>query len=387
MNRLLVGALALTLGVSVAQAQRDLQKHLDDLNIQIHGYATQSLLFSNDNNYLGMNTSAGNIGWTEAAVNINDRISRQLRAGVQLHYTRLGAFGGDKPSVDWALGDFKARPWLGVRAGKVKIRWGLYNDTQDYDPGYMWALLPESIYGIDLRTTNLSQWGAEVYGKVSIAKKMGRLDYSGYYGYYYYASNDGYMAIFAASGIKFKHPPSGITPGFDLRWTTPVPGLKVGGSLMTYNASGTLTNGSYTQPLAYWPTFYAQYETHKVDVSAQYMKLVQYQTFAIQGNDPATSGADSRAWFAMCGYHVTGKLQAGAYYNRYLLASGGDSSNPANYFREWVASSRYEIDSNFYAKLEGHFVSGNGVGFYGFDNVNGFKPKTNFMVAKIGFTF
>jgi hypothetical protein len=117
------------------------------------------------------------------------------------------------------------------------------------------------------------------------------------------------------------------------------------------------------------------------------MKLVQYQTVKITGNDPSSSGADTRAWFVMCGYHVTGKLQAGAYYNRYLLASADDHGDPANYFHEWVASSRYDFNANYYAKLEGHFVNGNGVGFYGFDNVNGLQPKTNFLVAKIGFAF
>jgi len=221
MDRHLICALALALGISAANAQNSVERTLEKHNIQVHGFAAQSLVYSNDNNYLGMNTSAGNIGWTEAAVNVNDQITSKLRAGIQLHYTRLGAFGGNKASVDWALADFNAKPWLGVRAGKVKIRWGLFNDKQDYDPGYMWSLLPESIYGIDIRTTNLSQWGAELYGKVDISKKLGRLDYSGYYGYYYYASDDGYMALFSASGIDFTNPPKGITPGFDLRWAAP----------------------------------------------------------------------------------------------------------------------------------------------------------------------
>ena len=44
-------------------------------NIQIHGFATQSLLYSGSNNYLGMNTSQGSTGWTEAAINIVDQPS------------------------------------------------------------------------------------------------------------------------------------------------------------------------------------------------------------------------------------------------------------------------------------------------------------------------
>jgi hypothetical protein len=387
MNRLMAGALSLVLLVPAATAQKNLEKNLDKLHIQVHGFATQSFTYSNHNNYLGMNTSDGSADWSEAAVNVNEQISSRFRVGAQLHYTRLGEFCGDKPSLDWALVDFKAKPWLSVRAGKVKIRWGLYNDTQDYDPGYLWSLLPESIYGLDLRTTNLSQEGVDVYGKVPLAKKLGRLDYSLYYGYYSYASNDGYMAIFHASDMKFLEIPKGKTPGIDLRWATPVTGLKVGGSVMFYDSSGKLTNGKFYQPLAVWPTFYAQYDAPKYFASAQYMKLVQYQTITVDGTDPATSVSDGRAWFVMGGYHLTSKLQAGAYYSHYLLASGGDSSDPVNYSNDWVVSGRYDIHPKIYAKVEGHFVKGEGLGFYGFNNLNDLQPKTKLLVAKIGFAF
>jgi hypothetical protein len=69
------------------------------------------------------------------------------------------------------------------------------------------------------------------------------------------------------------------------------------------------------------------------------------------------------------------------------MASAGDPTDPANYFHEAVVSGRYDINPNFYAKLEGHFIEGNALGFYTFDNPNGFAPKTNLLVAKLGFSF
>ena len=374
--------MAVTLATMTAFAQGT-----GDQNLQIHGFATQALVYSSNNNYLGMDTSSGSTAWTEAAINVNDQVTSKLRAGVQLHYTRLGAFGGDNISVDWAQGDFKLNRWIGLRAGKVKIRWGLYNDTQDYDPGYLWSLLPESIYGIDVRSTNLSQLGAEVYGKVPIGQKLGKLGYSLYYGDYFYASDDGSVANFSEQGLTFVNLPGGKTPGFDLRLETPVRVLKVGGSLMTYDAKGNLTNGTYVQPLAYWPTYYAQYEGNKFFASGQFMKLVQYQTVTLTGTAPSASGSESQAWFAMGGYHLTEKLQAGAYYTRFWEGAGANLSDPATYFHDWVASSRFDINSNFYAKLEGHYIDGNGTGYYGFNNPNGLKPKTGLLVGKVGFTF
>ena len=380
MNRRFFILFAFVIGTLSATSQG-----LEDM--QIHGFATQAFVASNQNNYLGMDTASFTSAWTEAAININDSVSDRLRVGVQLHYTRLGAFGGDNVAVDWALGDYRINQYAGVRAGKVKIRWGLYNDTQDYDPGYLWSLLPESIYGIDVRATNLSQLGAELYGKISLPRNLGKVGYSAYYGSYYYASNDGYIESLNEQGLTFSKNPSGKTPGADLRWDTPAKGLKVGGSIMVFNAKGNLVSGTYYSPYTYWPTAYAQYEFKKVFASGQYAKIVTYQTVTIPGSPAATSGSDSRTWFLMGGYHFTDKFQSGVYYDSDELASSHALSDPANYFHEVVVSSRYDVNSNFYGKLEGHHIDGNAIGFYGFNNPKGLKPTTDFLVAKIGFTF
>jgi len=59
MNRLLVGALALALGTLSAKAQS-----LDDLNIQIHGYAAQGFLYTTHNNIFNAESSDGSPAWT-----------------------------------------------------------------------------------------------------------------------------------------------------------------------------------------------------------------------------------------------------------------------------------------------------------------------------------
>ncbi len=120
MNRVWICATVAAL-ISVAASAQS----IGDQNLQIHGFATQAFVFSTNNNYLGMDTSSGSTAWTEAAINVNDPVTSKLRAGIQLHYTRLGIFGGDGISVDWALGDYKVNRWIGIRAGKVKMRWGL----------------------------------------------------------------------------------------------------------------------------------------------------------------------------------------------------------------------------------------------------------------------
>lgn len=381
MSQRMVVISVLLLGLLAIEAQAQ-----NDLNLQIHGFATQSFVYSGANNYLGMGTSSGTFGWTEAAINVNDTVTDKLRIGMQLHYTRLGNFGGETPTVDWALGDYKVNERFGLRAGKVKIRWGLYNNEQDYDPGYLWSLLPESIYGIDFRSTNLSQLGVEAYGKIFMGKRFGSLLYSAYYGDYSYVAGEGETETFKEMGLNFKDPPGGKTPGFDLTWATPLSGLKIGGSLMMFDASGNMTDGAYKQPLAFWPTYYAQYDRRNLFFSFQYVRLVEYQTVTINGSAPSTSDSDTSSWFAMVGYHVTKKLQVGGYYTRYTVA-GADKSDPENYFHDWVASSRYDVNAYLYGKLEAHFIDGNAIGFYNFNNPNGIARETNLLVAKLGFVF
>jgi opacity protein-like surface antigen len=114
MKKILVGALALALSASSAIAQS-----LDDLNIQIHGYATQGFLYTTQNNILTTSSSNGSPAWTEAVVNLTSQPDPKLRVGVQARYFMLGNYGNEI-SLDWAQADYKFSDKFGVRFGKVK---------------------------------------------------------------------------------------------------------------------------------------------------------------------------------------------------------------------------------------------------------------------------
>jgi hypothetical protein len=85
---------------------------------------------------------------------------------------------------------------------------------------------------------------------------------------------------------------------------------------MDYDAKGTMTNGTYKLPTAYWVAGYGQYSHGKYYAAGQYSRLVQYQTFNVTGEAPLTLASDNRAWFLMGAYHVTEKFQVGAYFDK-----------------------------------------------------------------------
>jgi hypothetical protein len=160
------------LAVSLAGSLPAVSQSLEDLNIQIHGYATQGFLYTTNNNIFTTSSSNGSPAWTEAVLNVGAQPIPKLRIGVQARYFLLGNFG-NAITLDWAQADYKANDKFGVRFGKVKVPTGLFNDIQDIDPSYMWSLLPQSIYPISSRNSVLAEYGGLAYGTLG-TRNQGR---------------------------------------------------------------------------------------------------------------------------------------------------------------------------------------------------------------------
>ena len=88
----------------------------------------------------------------------------------------------------------------------------------------------------------------------------------------------------------------------------------------------------------------------------------------------------------MASYHVSERLQVGAYYSWYINKAG-DTRLPSNYSKDWTLSGRWNFNSYFYAKLEEHLLQGTALGYYTSTNPDGLKPDSKILAAKIGFSF
>ena len=227
MKKLIFGAMALALAAIPAAAQS-----LDDLNIQIHGYATQGFLYTTQNNIFTTSSSNGSPAWDEAVVNLSAQPSPKLRVGVQARYFLLGNLG-NAITLDWAQADYRANDKFGVRFGKVKTPSGLFNDIQDIDPGYIWALLPQTIYPLMSRNSLLAHYGGVVYGTLKLGKKAGKLEYRGWGGERVLPGSDGYFLDQTEEGITLPNGLGGVTMGEALHWRTPLTGLMIGASNYT----------------------------------------------------------------------------------------------------------------------------------------------------------
>src|SRR5688572_7052788 len=208
--------------------------------VQIHGFLSEGFAYSDHNNYLTMPTSRGSF-FTEAGVSVSWRITDRLRVGAQVYDRYIGQLGKGKVYLDWALIDYRLKDWIGFRAGKVKTSLGLYSDTQDQEFLHTWALLPQSLYPVDLRSVNIGHIGGTVYGNVSV-RRAGSLAYEAFGGAIPVDRRGGYLYGIEAQGGHVTSIVRGRTAGLDLRWNTPVSGLMAGTSIV-YNHRG--FNGTF----------------------------------------------------------------------------------------------------------------------------------------------
>jgi hypothetical protein len=360
---------------------------MDDLNLQVHGYATQGFLYSNQNSWNGTDSQNGSAAWTEAVVNLSVQPQSKLRVGVQARYFLLGDYG-DQIALDWAQIDYKFNDRLGFRVGDVKTPSGMLNETQDIDPAHLWALLPQSVYPIASRDSLLDHFGGVVYGAFPLGERFGKLEYQGYGGERVIGGSDGLFTQLNALGFTLPNGTRGPTYGAALIWRTPLPGLKIGasweydhetGELNTNQMQGTLEDGPIRIPY-----LYGQYERGHLMIGGEYTRAALNSTSRFPNLPAFVNPIDSRSFYVMSSYKVTSKFTAGAYYSYSINLKAPVSSS--RFQKDWTISTRYDFNPYLYAKAEQHFINGTATGFEASDNPN-LQPTTRMTILKLGVSF
>ena len=387
MRKTLVVSAALLVLAGCAAAQDNI---LQDLHLQIHGNLVEGVLYGSGNNYLDADTTDGTGLWDEGSLSVTSTINDHFRVGAQATSWLLGGLGRQNIELDWAYADYKFNSWFGIRAGQVKTPFGLYNEVQDVDAVIPWAFLPQSMYPVDYRSFTLSQQGGVLYGDLPLGKRGGTISWSAFGGRREERRNEGLVLTLASMGIALNNM-AGTIGGADVRWK-PVDGLLFGAAYSDtdlYAPHGTF--GTIVGPIPFpvsesdqQEQIYSQFEKGKWNLSAEYRRTPIRSAY---GPEPAVTDI-VHSWYVMASYRATNKLTLGSYYNdEQLIPPGGGGDNPSNYLKDVTVSSRYDFNRLFYAKLEGHYMDGNAVGFYAQVKPQGLQKVTRLLAARIGFTF
>jgi hypothetical protein len=324
------------------------------LSIDIHGFVSQGYIRTTDNNFLAKSVR-GSFELTEAGLNFTKPLTERLRAGLQLFSRKLGPQGDFSIKLDWFYLDYRWQDWLGFRAGRVKLPFGLYNDTSDVDSGRTFVLLPQSIYPIQNRDFLLAQTGAEIYGYVDL-HGGGALDYRLYYGTIFIDTPEQAGAQVVLQKIDVPY-----VAGGRLLWETPLPGLRVGASLQALRLesnvlfTATATTVTFRLP-AVLAVASAEYGFRDLLLAAEYSRW-RSET---QSSNPALI-PESTTWseraYALASYRLTTWLRAGAYYSL-LFPNVDRRSGAANMQHDVAATLRFDINTHWLAKVEGHYMQG-----------------------------
>jgi len=359
---------------------------LDDLRIQIHGYATQGFLYSNHNNWNTTDSSDGSPAWTEAVVNLAATPQPKLHIGVQARYYLLGT-AGNAISLDWAQADYKVNEYLGFRAGKVKTPVGLLNETQDIDPTYLWVLLPQSIYTLTERNSTLAHYGGVVYGQLPLGESFGKLEYRGFGGERVIGTDDVTLQPLRDYGMTAPSGVNGPTYGGTLRWNAPIPGLLFGASENSGSFSGAVVLGPLNGTLSivrHQTYYFGKYERNRILLAGEYSVYHVASAMQLPSFPTTISGLDQRPFYAMASYKLNEKLTAGLYYSSDLDRKVAVGS--ARYQKDWALTARYDFNPFLYLKGEQHWMDGTLIGYSTADNLN-LQPNARMTLLKLGVSF
>jgi hypothetical protein len=385
----------LSLAPGILHGQADFT--LAGRNVQIHSFASQGFMYSNQNNYMAMPTSRGSFSFTDGGANISSKITDKFRVGAQVYIRDVGQFGKWQPELDWGFGDYKFKSWFGVRGGKVKTVFGLLNDVQDMDSLHTFALLPQGMYPIDWRSTTIAHSGGDVYGDITV-KHLGTFSYTGFVGMMPLDLNSGYDYASQTVNTVFTYR-GGREAGGDLRLSMPF-GAVIGASYMDMDitARGTYMNGKVPTPYNQtttaneWTQYYAQYTFKGLQFNGEYRRNMRDSNL-FRTAVPTKSIVDSRTWYVSGTYRVCKRLELGAYRSQYYLDMRKDTTPPSQHEFDTTISARIDPINHWYFKVEGHFIDGATTsvsaarGFYTMSNPAGILPTTRLLVLRAGFSF
>lgn len=322
--------------------------------LQLHGFVSQGLILTTDNNYLA-ESERGSLEFAEVGLNVTASMSQRLRVGMQLFARDLGPVGDYRATVDWFYLDYRWKDWLGVRAGRVKLPFGLYNDVADIDAAHGVVLLPQSVYPAQNRNFLLAQTGLELYGYRDL-DRAGALDYRLYAGTILLEVDDQPGAPYEIASLTVPY-----VVGGRLLWEPPVEGLRVGASVQALRLDSELqfempaTPIEVDLPAVLWVGS-VEYTRSSWLLAAEYSRwYVQ-----LESSDPMLfpeSESVSERAYALAAYRANAWLQPAMYYS-VLYPDVDDRSGRDAQQHDVALTLRFDVNLNWLVKLEAHYMHG-----------------------------
>ncbi|NJL59729.1 MAG: hypothetical protein HC887_08880 [Desulfobacteraceae bacterium] len=397
--------------------------HASDFrDIHIHGFVSQGWLKTDSNNYLS-DTQDGTFQFNEIGINFGSVLSEQLRLGIQLFSRDIGDYYNNDIVLDWAVADYRFSNTWGIKAGKVKMPFGLYNQIRDTDMLRTPILMPSGIYSETRRDYTDAYNGVGVYGSLDV---FGAADMNTelFFGTSE-ISSDGiffksdFEKIAKTSSRTLSQYLSYENPNMDTKhvgggsvsWNTPTDGLKIAFSIMTLGTDISCDLKSSTgitaarfesdNDISSIQVWSMEYSVKGLSVATEWMMMrvrndVRIHDLSQEGNIITFSNVQrSQSWYLQASYQVNDWLTYGLYYSEYYpnredkLGKNLVLKGEPDYFawqKELVPTIRIDIGKNWLIKLEAHFTDGAAL-VNEFENPDGTERHWTLWAVKTSFNF
>lgn len=341
----------------------------DDGKVQIHGFATQGIVSTTDNNFYGDSSNSISFNFREIGINASYRPRPDLQFSAQVIQLDAGKVNEKGLLLDYALVDYTAyaseTTQFGVRLGRVKNPFGLYTSTRDVAFTRPSIILPQSIYFDKARSLALSSDGIGLYlnregnfGAINVDMVVGNANV-----------DRGSEATFLRNdepGEMESDKPSRL---IRIMYTTPDDRLRLGFSAanldLKYNARSHEFDPNLYEHLD--PKIIsAQYSNEKWELTAEYTQMKSSITRSFFPNFSNTI----EGYYVQGIYRITPSLQLVARYDASFNSKSDRSGDklaaitglPAHTFfaKDKMIGLRYDVTPSFMLRGEWHHVDGTG---------------------------
>ncbi|MCX7195977.1 MAG: hypothetical protein NTV37_08900 [Proteobacteria bacterium] len=339
--------------------------------MQLHGFLTQGAVITSDNNFLGQSNKKASTDFREIGVNASMRPTSDVivSAGLLSHTAGATDNGGlrlDYGLVDWTVSSNEEGRG-GIRLGRVKNAYGLYNKTRDVAFTRPSILLPQSIYFERTRNLTVAADGVELYldryyeagslfvtfglGHPLIGSEAVKVALVGLTpnGRFESSAMPVFQAVFEGDGGKYRL--GFTTVQIDTHYNPGVGDVLQAGQL------------KFTPKI-----FSAQYNAENWSLTSEFaLRPTSIQNF---GKNAPDSTAHGQSYYVQGSYRLAPKWEALLRYD-VMYADSEDRDGKAfaaathrpgftRFSKDWTAGMRYDLTPELMLRAEYHRVDGTG---------------------------
>lgn len=368
-------------------------------DLKVHGFLSQGLVHTSDNNFLGGSDDRISPHFREIGVNASWRLTPDVQISAELLSHRAGGTDDGSVRLDYGLLDWTAfsgeRGRSGLRFGRLKTAYGLYNKTRDVAFTRPSIILPQSIYFERTRNLTVSADGAEIYaerygeaGSLTASFALGKPETQ---------TEAAKVALFLSSppgelDAKLAPDLQILYEGAGNRYRLAFTALRLALSYRP-GAADRLRAGRFKlTPLV----FSAQYNAERWSLTGEY--AIRRTSVTDFGRFFPDTRAVGQSYYLQASYQLAPQwevlLRYDAYYadrdDRDGRAFAAATRQPAfsRFARDWTAGIRFDVTPEFMLRAEYHRVDGTGF-LAAQDNpdVHALRRKWDMLVLLASFRF